>query len=53
MTTEMSLSARTRGAKLDPRYDSRLYRWLEAKMAIAGVPPQLDDNDVNYLDVRK
>ena len=35
------MSARTRGAKVEPRYDSRLYRWFEAKIAMVGMPPQL------------
>lgn len=41
MTTGISLSANTRGANGDPRYDSRLYRWFEAKIAMEGVPPHL------------
>lgn len=41
ITTGMPLSASIRAANSEPRYDSRLYRWLLANMAIAGVSPHL------------
>lgn len=50
-TTGMPFSASTLVANSDPRYDSRLYRWLVAKTATAGGPPNLGWNILIYLSL--